>query len=348
MIRVCTGSRLHFGLLSLPGGVGPLPPWTNVEGEAVMPARSFGGAGVMIDQPGLELTVSPASSWSAVGPLADRALAFARQYAVTVPAETVSPQRIQIERCTPEHCGLGTGTQLGLAVAKALETAWELPPQLAPNLALAAGRGLRSGLGVHGFDRGGFLVDGGKGSRSPMAPLLARVAFPAEWRIVLIHPTGLGGLHGTDEVRAFEQLEARLRPGDAMFSQQHTDHQAMAEVLCRIVLLGMVPALIEADFAAFSEAVFDFNARVGDAFAAVQGGRYADARTQAIVSWLRSANIRGVGQSSWGPTIFAFTRDELQAGELVQRVLGTFCMKPTALSIAKGLNRGAFIAIEKG
>ena len=49
-------SRLHFGLL----GWGPQAP------------RQFGGVGLMIEKPGLELVAEPASEWRFEGPLADR------------------------------------------------------------------------------------------------------------------------------------------------------------------------------------------------------------------------------------------------------------------------------------
>src|SRR5262249_32050066 len=117
MIRITTGSRLHFGLFHLPGeGV---EYWPDRTGTPILPARRFGGVGLMIDEPGIQLTATPASEWSAVGPLGPRALAFARQYAESTEQAT-TPCRIVVHRIAPEHSGLGTGTQLGLAVARAL------------------------------------------------------------------------------------------------------------------------------------------------------------------------------------------------------------------------------------
>src|SRR5689334_2858973 len=75
MVRVQSASRLHFGLLN-PGA----------ETEAKI-ARRFGGVGLMVHRPGLRLKVRPAPSWSASGPLAERALAFARQFAQTTRQE---------------------------------------------------------------------------------------------------------------------------------------------------------------------------------------------------------------------------------------------------------------------
>ena len=57
-LRINTPSRLHFGLL----GWGPQVP------------RQFGGVGLMLERPGLEIVAETAPTWEADGPLADRAL----------------------------------------------------------------------------------------------------------------------------------------------------------------------------------------------------------------------------------------------------------------------------------
>src|SRR4051794_15902889 len=93
MIRVTTGSRLHFGLI----GLGADAP------------RRFGGVGLMVERPGLSLRAEDAAEWSASGPLAERALGFARRFAANVGSDR--PQRLTVEQAPPEHVGLGTGTQ---------------------------------------------------------------------------------------------------------------------------------------------------------------------------------------------------------------------------------------------
>src|SRR5262249_15266403 len=159
-----------------------------------VPARQFGGAGLMVEQPGLCLAVRPAAEWSAAGPLAERALDFARRFAGALPPATLPPQHIVVEASPPEHMGLGTGTQLGMAVARALAEAAGLALD-GPELARRVGRGARSGLGVHGFTHGGFLVDGGKRAADGVAPLVARLAFPEEWRVVVVLPPWGRGRH---------------------------------------------------------------------------------------------------------------------------------------------------------
>ena len=306
VIRVHTGSRLHFGLFSLPSQ--NAGPWLNLDGQPTMPRRKFGGIGLMIDQPGVDLTVEEAPEWSAEGPLADRALQFAKSYCANLSAsrarasipwshggEITKTFRIRIEQAAPEHVGLGTGTQLGLAVAGAVGRL--IGPYgtgfSAIGNAIDIGRGLRSAIGIHGFDWGGFVVEAGKKADDVVSPKIFFSDFPPQWGILLILPRGLQGAHGRREVEAFADL-ARCEADDRT-----------TEALCRIVLLNMLPALEQFDLDDFGEAVFEFNRRSGAMFKSAQGGIYSHPRIEQIVLKLRELGIRGVGQSSWGPAIFA-------------------------------------------
>src|SRR5207302_870603 len=146
---------------------------------------------------------------------------------------------VHVARAGPEHAGLGTGTQLGLAVARAVAESGGEPGLDAVELACRVGRGARSALGVHGFARGGFLVEAGKREAGELAPLVARLDFPEPWRLVLALPPGPPGLHGRLESQALTRLLA--------------DPAALprTEALCRLVLLGLLPALLEEDLEAF-------------------------------------------------------------------------------------------------
>ena len=59
MIRVHTGSRLHFGLLNFTAS----QFWPNLLGEHVVPIREFGGVGLMVQVPGMKVTVESAPRW---------------------------------------------------------------------------------------------------------------------------------------------------------------------------------------------------------------------------------------------------------------------------------------------
>ncbi|HEV3203154.1 MAG TPA: beta-ribofuranosylaminobenzene 5'-phosphate synthase family protein [Gemmataceae bacterium] len=316
MIRVQTGSRVHFGLLN----------FGTVNNRS---SGTFGGVGLMVQQPGITLELYPAKTWSADGPLAERALAFASMILPTLPPDIVQPQHIHIGQAAPEHMGLGTGTQLGLAVASAVVHAFSLKDIPVTELACRVNRGQRTALGVHGFAQGGFLVDAGKSDSEAVAPLVARVDFPEPWRIILMLPCGRKGLHGDLETKAFNRL--RRFPyhdaADNLFRQIHCD---------------MLPALKDGDYQTFGEAVFNFNRRVGETFASVQGGTYSNPQNSDLVQFIRSQGIPGAGQSSWGPGVFAIAKDEPQAESLAQSICNRFGFQMEVI-VTAAQNRGALV-----
>jgi predicted sugar kinase len=100
--------------------------------------------------------------------------------------------------------------------------------------------------------------------------------------------------------------------------------------------------LVEKRIVPFGEAVRSIQERLGDYFAPVQGGRrFASPAVEAALETLRRKGAHGIGQSSWGPTGFAFaeTLEEAQRFEGALRRDG-FARK-LDISIRKGLNRGA-------
>lgn len=323
MIRIRTASRLHFGLFSLPSA--QTSAWLNHDGEAVLPRRQFGGVGLMIDRPGIELSVEPAQAWSVEGPLAARALQFAQTFCNALGVQEAF--RVRIESAPPEHVGLGTGTQLGLAVADAIANCRE-DISFECLRARTVGRGRRSAIGVHGFDWGGFIVEAGKVSDTQLSPMLVRRDFPEEWRILLLTPRDVQGTHGGREMDAFAELAGQER------------EDRTTDTLCRLVLLGMLPALIEPDLATFGESLYDFNRRVGEMFRPAQRGIYAHPRIDAIVKVLRDAGVRGVGQSSWGPTIYAVV-EAGQVADLREWLIGKYVIAPEEVIATWACNHGA-------
>jgi beta-RFAP synthase len=287
----------------------------------------------VVESPGFALSAQPAGAWSAEGPLAERALAFARRFAGTLPAAELQARHLVVEQSVPEHVGLGSGTQLGMAVARALWGAGGRQDPDPADLACRVGRGLRSAIGVHGFARGGFLVDAGARQPGAIAPLVARQAFPEDWRVVLVLPPRQSGLHGPEEQAAFRELSRQGIP------PERTDP------LCRLVLLGMLPALVEEDAQTFGEAVYEYNARVGECFAPVQGGVYANPCTADLIDFMRRQGVPGAGQSSWGPAAFAIASDPGQAFSLAQRVRVQYGWGPEEVFVTRANNQGATIVM---
>jgi beta-RFAP synthase len=329
VVRVRTGSRLHFGLLAM---------------HPDLPRR-FGGAGLMVDEPGVELVLEPAPRRGAgasgcfeptaddvTGPCAARVADFAGRFCAEVRSRdraAVTPFRIRVGRAAPEHAGLGTGTQLGLATAAAIARHAGLDRLTVAELAARVGRGLRSAVGLHGFAHGGLLVEGGKRAGEAVSPLVARVAFPADWRIVLIIPRALRGLHGAPEEQAFAGLPAVP--------------VATTQRLCAVALLQLLPAAVEGRLDEFGEALYELQQTVGASFKPAQGGVYADPSLAQMAAFLRGRGIRGVGQSSWGPAIYAVTAGRPDACAAADAVRRRFGLTADEVLITGALNRGAVV-----
>ncbi len=285
-ITVQTGARLHFGLFAVQAASG----------------RNFGGVGLMVDSPGCVLSVeaNDRDECSAAPEIAARLTAWRDEYRRRCPAEHRPPAcRIRLSQSIPPHAGLGSGTQTSLALAAALSRWVEEKNVSAPELARRICRGARSALGIHGFERGGLLVEGGKRHPEEISPLVARLDFPSEWRVLLIMPNDRRGLSGDAERAAF----TRLTPMPT----------SLTETLCRIVLMELLPAVASADFATAATALREFGQLNGSHFAPVQGGVFADPQMAELAKWLTGQGCVGVGQSSWGPTLWVLCRDEPEA-----------------------------------
>jgi beta-ribofuranosylaminobenzene 5'-phosphate synthase len=310
-VHVRAPVRLHFGMFGFGQSSGP----------------QWGGVGVMVDPPAVEVAIEPAGSFTVEGDSAARA----ERVGLTALQLWQLPRpdcRIRIA-APPEHTGLGVGTQLSLAIAAGLRRYLELPELSAELLAACVGRGKRSAVGTHGFLRGGLIVDAGKEADQVLGTLADRAALPNDWRFVLISPRGQPGLSGDTEADAF----ARLPPVPEGITQE----------LWRLTNEEMLPAIERADCAAFGEAVYHFGRFAGECFAAVQGGPFANDEIGRLVDTLRDHGVDGVGQSSWGPTVFAIVPNEAKARALADWLHTDMQLPRETITIAQANNSGAAI-----
>jgi beta-ribofuranosylaminobenzene 5'-phosphate synthase len=289
MIRIVAPSRLHFGLFHVPAG-----------GEHFTGERAFGGVGLMIDTPAVVVTAQPAATWRFEGMLASRAQTFAMRFVQSLAEDLRRPFQVLVEQCPAEHTGLGVGTQLGLSVAKALSVAAGQGDVPSVELARRVGRGERSAIGVHGFDRGGLVIEGGKRREEAVAPMVQHVVLPNEWRVVLLTPDKANPWHGPREREAFASASA----GDS-------------EGLRRLAATSILHAAEAGDLNSFGAAIHEFNRRAGEPFVAAQGGVYSSPSIAEVIAEVKTLGIPGVGQSSWGPTVFAIVSDSDAALSLV-------------------------------
>lgn len=311
VVRVSAPARLHLGFLDLNGNLG----------------RRFGSIGLAIDRPSTELVLKRSPAFAVQGPDHERAERILRRY-----AEAYAPgvaYQLDISAAIPPHAGLGSGTQLALAIGAAVAAAAGFNHD-ASELGEFVDRGARSAIGMAAFETGGFIVDGGRGSNDQAPPLLIRADFPDAWRVLLIIDPRAAGVHGEAETKAF----AKLPPLP----------EAAAAHICRLVLMQLVPGLKETDITAFGAAVTEIQAIVGGHFAAAQGGTpWTSAAVGRIAAMLNDAGALGTGQSSWGPTGFAFVPSQ----EIAERLYATFVEAVRAegleILIGCGRNRGALV-----
>ena len=286
-VQVTTTARLHLGFLDLAGDLG----------------RRFGSIGLAIDAFQTRIELLEAASFEVLGEERDRGARIARRIAEGLGLDT--QKKLIISNAIPAHAGLGSGTQLALAIATAFRRLAGLPLDAREDAHLLD-RGARSGVGVALFERGGLAVDAGRGPNTEVPPVVAWVNFPRDWRVLLILDPRVEGAHGDEERRAFAGLP-RL-PGDA------------ASEICRCTLMQILPGAAETDIEAFGDGVARIQEILGDHFGPVQGGgRFGSAPVGRVAARLKSLGARGIGQSSWGPTGFAFASDPDHAQFLAER-----------------------------
>jgi beta-RFAP synthase len=314
-IEVTAASRLHFGLFAF--------------GCREANRRNFGGVGMMVREPRLRLSIMAADRLVAVGPYADRVRLFAKRWSDSTGGKYLPECHIKVSEAPPEHAGLGVGTQLGLSVAAGLNALFGCPTASPQQLAQSAGRGARSAVGVYGFHRGGLIVEDGKCAGEQLSPLLHQCEIPADWRIVLMRPPGKIGLSGRSEINAFAKLPAVVSDVSTMLRREVAD--------------SMLPALKDSNFDRFSRSVYRFGRAAGECFAAAQGGPYNGALLMDLVRRARRLGVEGVGQSSWGPTIYCLLPNNVQATDFVSRMREELHSTPIEFTVTSPCNRGAVV-----
>ena len=148
------------------------------------------------------------------------------------------------------------------------------------------------------------MVDRGKLESEILAPLDFQSDFPEPWTIVLVQlrdPQFSQGISGQQELEAFKNLPSTSR-------QQR-------EEMIELVRKEIVPGLVERDYNRFGESVYEFGRKSGMMFDSIQGGPYQNELVSDLVQTCREFGVTAVGQSSWGPCVFAIaSSDEIAAG----------------------------------
>ncbi len=319
-VRVAAPARLHLGFLDPAATLG----------------RRFGSLGVVVD--GFETVVelrpatvdlASASDVALQGqlPRARDALAAMRRH-----TGWMQPLHLRLAESVPLHAGFGSGTQLALAIGRAFAQLGGLALST-PEIARMTGRGLRSGVGIAGFDRGGLLLDGGPSADGALAPLLSRVEMPMLWRVLLVVDPRRRGLNGDHERAALAALPAMP--------------QEVAARICHEVLMRVLPGAATSEFEPFAAGISAIQQLVGAHFARAQeAGAFASPAVAKLIEWIAHNTPAGTGQSSWGPTGFAFLPSRAAAMQAVAAAHTAGVVDPAlALHVATARNHGATMTL---
>jgi beta-RFAP synthase len=293
--------------------------------------RMFGGLGVGVDRPNIVIEAESAQGLTVTGQETQFVTELANRF---FKAYQIKPNaHIDVKQSIPAHSGLGSGTQFALAVATALAKLNCLKATT-PQLAFAMNRAKRTGVGTAIFEKGGFVVDGGKkiGESAGFPPLLYRQAFPDDWRFIIAVPNVAKGLCNSKEVSAFNKLPP------------------MSEVevakICHLTMFQLLPALVEKDIENFGNALTAIQIITGNYFAHVQGGTYANKNVADIVEYIKNLGVYGAGQSSWGPAVYGVVKQN-QAKPALQKLKKHLNKSGGGEAfIAKANNKGATIKIK--
>jgi beta-ribofuranosylaminobenzene 5'-phosphate synthase len=325
-VVIRTPSRVHISLIDMHGGSG----------------RVDGGIGITLDEPGVLLEAELSQVLSVNGcdtVLQDRIGHIAEGVLSQIGA--AGSVAITLRDHYPSHIGLGRGSQLALAVARAI-TELHGRYMTVPELARLVGRGGTSGIGTSAFEYGGFILDGGhrfglgceKSDFRPSAasrgvcppPLLSRHQFPRDWKILLAIPAVPEGASGDAETDIFRNYCPVPLPE--------------VRELCHEVMMRMLPGLVEHDLDLFGSSI---NAVQNLGFKKVELGLQPPQVT-GLLPALCSAGAAGAGLSSFGPAVYAIGDTDMRA---VERAAQSFMQKSlggkTLITTAR--NTGALVRV---
>lgn len=282
-VSVIAPARLHMGFIDLSGSLG----------------RHFGSIGVALDDIATQLSVVYSDELVVTGSSEKRAKKCAKALCKSL---NVSEKiKIDIETAIPEHVGLGSGTQMSLAIGSALNAFYKLGLSTR-DIAQITDRGMRSGIGIGVFEQGGLVVDGGRGELTQTPPVISHMDIPESWRFILVFDQRGQGLHGNQEINAFKKLPA--------FPAEK------AARLCYLLMMQGLPAVAEQDIAKFGDVITQLQESVGEHFASVQGGIFSSPEVAEVMQWLKQQGAVAIGQTSWGPTGFCAV-DQVKQADLL-------------------------------
>lgn len=286
-VQIKTPSRLHFTLIDLNGALG----------------RIDGGLGVALEEPNWVIKIQNHPKW-VNPPIIEELLNNLRRK-----MKILNKYKIEFDNTLEEHVGLGSQTQLSLAIAQGISLL-EGKKYHIQKLAKLVDRGGTSGIGVAAFKYGGFILDGGHAisektkflpshfSSAQPALVVHRLKVPSDWYFVVAIPDIGKGKHGTAEVE--------------IFNKYCPIPNSEVEKISRIILMQILPALIENDIENFGSGLNSIQ-KLG--FKRVENELQGDF-VAGLQEFFMKNGAAGTGLSSFGPATFCVLRGKKAAEKL--------------------------------
>lgn len=294
-IIVETPSRLHFTLIDLNGESG----------------RIDGGIGTALTSPAYKIKVAASNSDDFSQDIKNIIGLMKKEMRIN------NKYKIKTVNAIPEHSGLGSKTQLSLAVAAAVSKleGYSYTPR---ELARIVHRGGTSGIGVVAFEYGGFILDAGHSvkekkdflpshySNTSPPPVVFRQELPKDWYFVLITPRVKERIYGKMEKEIFQKFCPIPKKE--------------VEKLSRLILMKTIPAILEKDIELFGESLTEIQS-IG--FKRIENN-CQQWNIKALYRFLDKKGVFGRGLSSFGPTVYAITKGKENAIELSEDAVNYF------------------------
>ena len=275
MIKIKTPARLHFGVINI----------KNAD------FRFYGSLGLALENPYNLIEILPSNKLSFNNFKRNDIIERVKSLVDKTPLERKIS--VNLIKEIPAHVGLGSTTQLTLAISEGYFLANNLnfdPYKYAADLQI----GKISGIGLGAYLYGGFLIDKGKNSPDEIPIIEFRSEFPDDWAFILILDKSKKRVYGEEETEFFKTLP--ITPSKRIIE--------MLKIIKRIKI-----SLKDHDIAEFGKNLTELQYNVGLNFYEAQKGIFVN---EEYVDILIKTGAYGVGQSSWGPVVYGlFYKDEL-------------------------------------
>ncbi len=330
-VKITTPCRIHLSLIDENGYTG----------------RIDGGIGLMLDQPNVVFEASNSADEfqiecdhyyrESIEIINEKASKIFKEFNINN-----KNFHFNLEKYYPSHVGLGSKTQLSLAIATAIAKLKNIDIST-QQLTKLVERGGTSGIGWRGFETGGFILDAGhdfgKGKEketylpssacSQVNPALTifRYPIPEHWRFVIVIPNVKKGAYGDEEISIFQKFAPIPRN-----EVNEVSHQ---------ILMKVIPGLLKQDLLAFGEGLKRIQ-NIG--FKKIEIN-LQDEIVKNLIQCFEEYGVKAYAMSSFGPSVIGITENDAEAEKLKNAVQEFLKPDGEHVYISKPNNTGAKIEI---